>query len=249
MAPRFVYVVRHGEIRRQDELPRYVGQIDVPLSDAGRRQAGALARRLRRAGLGAIFSSDLIRSAETARIIGDAAGLDATARADLREVALGAWEGRTLPEIEREFPDEFRARGDDLAGYRPPGGESFLDCSARVVRAFHEIVRTTRGDVLIVGHAGVNRLLLCHVLGMMPANLFRLGQDYGCANVIACDGTRYAVRVVNGGPADLRVARLAGSRPAGSPARCSRATPAPRDTPLPLRSAAEGPGARGRSAP
>jgi probable phosphoglycerate mutase len=204
MAARIVYLVRHGRILQDDDLPRYVGQIDVPLSDAGRRQAHELARRFRLAGLGAICSSDLSRSVETARIIGEAVGLLTTPRRDLREVSLGEWEGCTLRDIERRFPDQFQARGDDLAGFHPPGGESFAECSERVVGAFHELVRTTVGDLLIVGHAGVNRLLLCHVLGMLPANLFRLGQEYGCCNVLRCEGSRYQVSVVNGGPSDVR---------------------------------------------
>jgi len=204
MAPRLIYLVRHGEIRRDDDLPRYVGQLDVPLSDAGRRQARELSRRFRLAGLGAIFSSDLERSVETAQIIGAVVGLEPTKRRELREVSLGDWEGSALRDIEQRFPEQYRARGEDFAGFHPPGGESFNDCGERVVRAFHEIVRTTVGDVLIVGHASVNRLLLCHVLGMLPANLFRLGQDYGCCNVIRCEGSRYQVTVVNGGPPDVR---------------------------------------------
>ncbi|HET6438994.1 MAG TPA: histidine phosphatase family protein [Anaeromyxobacter sp.] len=204
MASRVIYLVRHGEIRRDDDLPRYVGQLDVPLSEAGRRQAGELARRFRATGLGTITCSDLSRSLETARIVGEAVGLEVAPRRDLREVSLGAWEGYALREIEQRFPEQYRARGEDFAGFHPPGGESFSECSERVVRAFHEIVRTTQGDVLMVGHAGVNRLLLCHVLGMLPANLFRLGQDYGCCNVIRCEGSRYQVSVLNGGPPDLR---------------------------------------------
>ncbi len=207
MAARTIYLVRHGQIRRDDDLPRYVGQIDLPLSEAGRRQAEELARRFRLAGLGAIACSDLSRSVETARIIGDAAGLQATPRRDLREVSLGDWEGCPQREIEQRFPEQFRARGEDLAGFRPPGGESFSECGERVIRAFHELVRTTVGELLIVGHAGVNRLLLCHVLGMLPANLFRLGQDYGCCNVLRCDGSRYQVSVMNGGPSDVRRVR------------------------------------------
>ena len=212
MAPRIIYLVRHGEIRREDDLPRYVGQVDVPLSEAGRRQARELARRFRPAGLGAIACSDLSRSVETARIIGEAVGLEAAPRRDLREVSLGDWEGAALREIEQRYPELYRARGEDFAGFHPPGGESFSECSDRVVRVFHEIVRTTVGEVLIVGHASVNRLLLCHVLGMLPANLFRLGQDYGCCNVIRCDGSRYQVTVVNGGPTDLRRVWTRGAR-------------------------------------
>ncbi len=204
--------MRHGRLRREDDLPRYVGQIDLPLSEAGRRQAQELARRFRLAGLGAIACSDLSRSVETARIIGDAVGLQATPRRDLREGSVGDGEGCAQREIAQRFPEQFRARGEDLIGFRPPGGESFGECGERVIRAFHELVRTTVGELLIVGHAGVNRLLLCHVLGMLPANLFRLGQDYGCCNVLRCEGSRYQVSVVNGGPSDVRRERARATR-------------------------------------
>jgi alpha-ribazole phosphatase len=204
MDQRIVHLVRHGEIERDDELPRYIGQLDVPLSDEGRRQARELARCLSGAALGGIYCSDLSRSLETAEQVGLGTSAPVLARADLREVSLGEWEGRSFREISAGFPEQFRARGRDLGGFRPPGGESFLDLSQRVVRAFHEILSSTSGDLLVVGHAGVNRLLLCHLLGMLPANLFRLGQEYACANVVRCQGTSYQVKVVNGCLADLR---------------------------------------------
>ena len=201
---RIVHLVRHGEIRRDDELPRAIGQLDVPLSEEGHRQGRELARCLSGAPLGAICCSDLSRSMATAELVGQAAAAPVLVRADLREVALGEWEGRTFRDIAERFPEEYRARGRDLGGFRPPGGESFLDVSQRVVRAFHEILSCTSGDLLLVGHAGVNRLLLCHLLGMLPANLFRLGQEYACVNVVRCEGTSYQVKVVNGCLADLR---------------------------------------------
>jgi len=207
MVTRLVYLVRHGEIRREDAQPRYVGQLDVPLSDRGRRQAAELGRRLRRARIDGLFSSDLSRARETAEIAGDALGLPSVAVPELREVALGEWEGRPVSEVARQFPTEYRARGLDMGRYRPPGGESFEDCSARVVPALHRLLASTRGDLVLVGHAGVNRLLLCHVLGMLPANLFRLGQGYGCCNLIRQEGTAYHVLLVNGQPADLRHVR------------------------------------------
>jgi broad specificity phosphatase PhoE len=222
METRLVYLVRHGEIWREDDRSRYVGQLDVPLSDRGRRQAAELGRRLRRAGIAGLFASDLSRARETAEIAGDALGLPCTQLPELREVSLGEWEGLPVREVARQFPGEYRARGLDMGRFRPPGGESFEDCSARVVPAFHRILASTRGDLLLVCHAGVNRLLLCHVLGMLPANLFRLGQGYGCCNLIRQEGTSYQLLLLNGRPSDLpRV------RPAPRPAARRRPVRAP----------------------
>jgi CTP:molybdopterin cytidylyltransferase MocA len=76
-------------------------------------------------------------------------GLGCIARRDLREISLGSWEGRTFDEVRRDFAHEFRERGRDMLHYRTPGGESFLECSFRVMGALYDIRQSTRGDILI----------------------------------------------------------------------------------------------------
>jgi probable phosphoglycerate mutase len=119
-------------------------------------------------------------------------------RKDLREVSMGEWEGCTFGDIARRFPGEFKARGGDIVSYRVPGGESFADCNRRVVAALKEIMSSASGNLVIAGHAEINRLLLCHMLGMPTANIFRIGQDFGSLNVIQCGGTGYQVKLING---------------------------------------------------
>jgi probable phosphoglycerate mutase len=88
----------------------------------------------------------------------------------------------------------------DFGGYRPPEGESFRDLQKRVLPVFKEIVSAARGNVLIVAHAGVNRVVLCHVLGMPINHLFRIAQDYGCLNVIETRGNLFSVTSLNARP-------------------------------------------------
>lgn len=194
---RNVYLLRHGKIRREDDQRRYIGQLDLPLSGEGERQAEALRDLLGQAGLTAVYCSDLARSRRTAEIIAGHRGVPVTALSALREISLGEWEGVPFAAIARRFPDEFKARGADIGYYRVPGGESFADCSLRVVAAFREILAASAGDIAIVGHAGVNRVLLCHLLGMPVANVFRIAQDYGCMNIIQCGGSGYQLKLVN----------------------------------------------------
>ncbi|MBI5896369.1 MAG: histidine phosphatase family protein, partial [Desulfobacterales bacterium] len=88
-------------------------------------------------------------------------------------------------------------RGRDLEGYRPPGGESFGDLRSRVVPAFERIIAQATANILIVGHAGVNRVILCHLLGMPLAHLFRLGQDYAGLNIIEPHAAECRVLAIN----------------------------------------------------
>lgn len=182
--PRTIYLVRHGKIQLPDDLPRYIGHVDLPLDETGIQQSRRLQQRLNDARLTAAYCSDLSRSRRTAEIILQDKDVPVFARRDLREIHLGQWEGRTLADIERQFPDEFRKRGEDIVRFRTPGGESFADCSKRVFSAFQNILKTLAGDILIVGHAGVNRIILCHALGVPLQDLFKIRQEYGCMNVM-----------------------------------------------------------------
>jgi tetratricopeptide (TPR) repeat protein len=73
--------------------------------------------------------------------------------------------------------------------------EAAADCLARAWPLWKTITTTDAEAIAIVAHAGVNRLLLCRLLGMPVQNMFRLGQDYGCVNILELD--RRAVKDSN----------------------------------------------------
>lgn len=192
-----IYLVRHGRIQTEDDQRRYIGQLDVPLTGEGIKQAQSLQKRMARVDFNAVYCSDLCRSRQTAEIIVGANNTPIISHKELREIDLGEWEGLSFADVVRRFPNEFKSRGADIGYYRTPGGESFADCSKRVVGALHEIMKNSRGNILIAGHAGVNRLFLCHVLGMPLTNIFRLVQDYGCLNIIQYSSSGYQVKLIN----------------------------------------------------
>jgi probable phosphoglycerate mutase len=199
MPPDTVYLLRHGDSGR-DTIRRYIGQSDEPLNANGRMQAMAWQQAFRDICLSRIYCSDLIRSLETARIIADGRGEPVQPLAGLREIDLGAWDGLEIDEVRRRYPDEYRKRGEEPVDYRTPGGESFGDLADRVVPLFEEVVASMSSTVLIVGHAGVNRVILCHLLGMPLSNLFRLEQGYGCLNILEHATDSWVVRRVNSPP-------------------------------------------------
>jgi broad specificity phosphatase PhoE len=192
-----IYLLRHGQIEG-DGLRRFIGWTDPPLSEKGRETARKWRDALSDIAFGEIVCSDLRRSKETATII--AAGRRISSMPEFREIGLGAWDGMPRDGIRAGQPDAWRQRGADMAGFRPPGGESFADLSERVLPSFHRIAAVyTRQDdhALIVGHAGVNRLILCHLLGMNLENMFRLGQDYGGLTRIRRRGDGFRVEAMN----------------------------------------------------
>ena len=135
-----VLLLRHGRIQAATDAKRFVGQVDLPLSDTGRHQARYWRERLADLPLARIVSSDLSRCMETATIIAAGRCRDILPLAGLREIHLGQWDGMPFGEVKQRWPDGFQQRGMAMAGFRPPAGESFLDLQRRVVPVFEEVI-------------------------------------------------------------------------------------------------------------
>jgi probable phosphoglycerate mutase len=147
-------LVRHGETDWNFER-RVQGHADRPLNETGRAQARALADELAGEPIDAVYSSDLVRAHETARIVAERLGLDVIALPDLREKHFGTWEGLTDREILARFPDARRGHWGDA--------ETTEDVARRVLGALRRIAQThPKGRVLVVAHGGPVRAALIH---------------------------------------------------------------------------------------
>lgn len=196
MGKKLIYIARHGDIDLGRDK-RYIGQSDLPLSNLGKKQAILLKEKFSRVPIDKIYCSDIGRTIQTAEIIASAHQIDPITLVELRELNMGVWEGKSFSEIRAKYPKEFRDRGEDIANYRPPLGESFSDCYKRVIPVFESLTRSDQTTILIVGHAGVNRVILCRVLGMPLENVFCLAQNYGCVNLIRKEGSEYQLNYLN----------------------------------------------------
>ncbi|WP_434510226.1 alpha-ribazole phosphatase [Desulfitobacterium sp. AusDCA] len=196
MAKKEIYLVRHGRIK-SDEEKRYIGQSDLELTEEGILQAQKLYQTLKSNPLDQIYCSNLRRTQKTAEIIGAGRGLVPVVLPELREINMGIWEGERFADIRANYPDEFERRGQDPANFKPFGGECFKDLYDRVIPVFERIINETQKDILFVSHAGVNRVILAHALGLPLRNIFKLKQEYGCLNVISFDGKTLCVEKMN----------------------------------------------------
>jgi len=185
MTPRTrIHLVRHGQVEGHDQK-RYNGQTDVALTDLGVEQYHRLKERLADSPISACYTSDLTRCVTGADIICRQFGIEPVRRSELRELNIGIWEGLTWQEIKTRWPEEWQARLDDLVNYRVPQGENILEVQARVMPVIGEIIeRHTGQDVLVVGHGGVNRVILLNAIGAPLTSMFNIEQNYGCYNII-----------------------------------------------------------------
>jgi alpha-ribazole phosphatase len=179
-----IYLARHAEPEGADGLRRFFGQIDPPLSATGQRQAQQLARRLEGVSFRAIHSSDLRRCVATAEAVAHRIGLPVIREPALREIDAGRWEGLSFEEAKRLYPAEYAERECDLLGFHFPDGESFRELERRVAPAFCRIMDSGPGDVLVVAHKGVNRVLLAHFLEIPMERMFDIPLDYCAVSLI-----------------------------------------------------------------
>jgi broad specificity phosphatase PhoE len=151
---------------------------DVPLSDAGTRQAEALGHWLASADdrPGVVWSSPYLRAQQTIAIAMDTASIEQRILVDerLRDRELGILDALTSHGVDVRLPDEAaRRRWLGKFYYRPPGGESWTDVVLRV-RSFLRDVNDAQGSdgpVLVAAHDAVVMVFLYICLGWSEQEL------------------------------------------------------------------------------
>jgi ribonuclease H / adenosylcobalamin/alpha-ribazole phosphatase len=181
--PAVTLLLRHGQTLMSVQK-RYAGRSDVPLTDLGVQQAAAAAKRLASAGIGLIVTSPLLRTVQTAQEVAATTGAPMVTDDGFRETDFGAWEGLTFAAVRERWPAELTAWLADPE-VAPPGGESFVDVSARVTAALDRVLAGREGQtVLIVSHVTPIKTLVAAALLAPPAALYRMHLDVAALSEI-----------------------------------------------------------------
>ena len=179
-----IYLIRHGETANAGEVC-FNGHFDVDLSDKGVKQSLLLAKALKDRPIQAVYSSDLKRTQIGAKFIADRHNLKHVPCKELRELAFGDWEGLSISEVNRRYPDKLKERLENIELFRVEGGESFFQLKDRVITKFGHILAEHPSDsIVILCHGGVIRTILAYILGISIKNLFRINQPYASVNII-----------------------------------------------------------------
>ena len=122
-----------------------------------------------------IVSSTLSRCAAFASDLAQRHALPLELDARLMEIGFGEWEGRTAAEVTVQDPTLLKRFWSDPLNNVPPGAERMTAFRDRVIPAWDDILARHGGKhILIVGHAGVIRMVVRHVLDMPLDRVFRL---------------------------------------------------------------------------
>lgn len=182
-----ILLARHGETPWNAE-GRYQGREDIPLSPVGEAQAEALGARLRDLRIDRAVASPLSRARRTAQLALGPARQDLL-RIDpgLLEIDHGSWEGLLAGEIRDRDPDRLLAwRESPDSVLMPDGGESLQHVFDRAWPALAHACDGlgAEGTLLAVAHDAVNRVILCHVLGIPFSRLWTFRQAPTTLNLL-----------------------------------------------------------------
>ncbi|MGY1814614.1 histidine phosphatase family protein [Blastococcus sp. SYSU D00820] len=159
-----ILVLRHGQTE-WSRSGQHTGTTDLPLLPEGEERARALAPELSRRNFAEVRVSPMQRARRTAEL----AGLTATAvDEDLVELDYGGYEGRTTAEISEELGREWSVWRDPVTPGATPG-ETLAAVGVRVDRVLDRVrPRLADGDVALVAHGHVLRVLTARWLGLGP---------------------------------------------------------------------------------
>jgi broad specificity phosphatase PhoE len=158
--------VRHGATDWNLQ-GRCQGSTDRQLSEAGVRQAEAVAVNLGRKKISAVYSSGLLRARRTAEFISQPHGLTVRIENDVRELDHGALEGLTFEEIKEQFPDFIKKWRTEPAELQVPGGERLSDVQQRALAGLQRIAAAHQESdaVVIVSHNFPILAIICYITG------------------------------------------------------------------------------------
>jgi probable phosphoglycerate mutase len=187
-----IWMVRHGPTE-WSESGRHTGRTDVPLTDAGRAAARALAPALAGHHFELVLASPMSRALETARRAGFE---DCVVLPDLGEWDYGDFEGLRTAEI--------RARGPEWADWTVwrgplPNGETVEQVAQRAARVLTRI-DAAAGDVLVFGHGHQLRVLAAVALELAPRAGARLALDPARISVVGHEHESRVLRTWNARP-------------------------------------------------
>ncbi len=180
-----LYFIRHG--RQSSGLCN----VNVPLDDAGVRQAKLVAKRLALYDIEKLYCSNLIRAKETADIVGEELGLSPIIEEDFREISFGDMEGLDGAQIKERFGDFLIERAKAKEDIPNPGGESGEDVFNRAMPIIRRIIEESKLDnkknIAIVSHGGLIRSVVAGVLEAPFAKKLCIGKDLENCSITQID--------------------------------------------------------------
>lgn len=165
-----LFLIRHGQ-SEWNQKSIVQGQKDTKLSHLGKKQAEKLGIRFSNEKIDYIYSSDLSRAFNTAKIIADKINMTVIVDKSIREINFGSWEGLTIEEIKSKYKEDYILWKQNPDKLQVQGGESLEVLQKRSLDFIHELLNKHKGkNIAIVSHTATLKVLILGLLGIPLSN-------------------------------------------------------------------------------
>ncbi|MCC7086950.1 MAG: histidine phosphatase family protein [Pirellulales bacterium] len=177
-----------------DQQARIQGRLDIPLSEAGRKEAWAASESLRAYLPKALYFASCRNAEETAEVVGEALKLKPRAIEELQNLDQGLWQGMLIDEIRHKQPKVFKQWQEHPETVCPPQGESLADATERVEYALEKLARRHRhGAIVLVAPEPLASVILHRLTGEEIGDLWHAENGCGRIEVLHLDRNLAAV--------------------------------------------------------
>lgn len=197
-ASKRLILMRHGQ-PDPEMNGRCCGNLDIGLAATGRDQVRNRANLLRHLAPEVIYTSPSKRAMDSAKEIAREISVGIEIVPALSEINFGAFEGLRFDEIKRTHPERYKQWMEEPTNIKFPGGESFVEMRTRVLSFLRQFSRARlQRKVLLISHAGVNRIIVASALRLPWRQIFRIDQSYAGISIVDYFQDMAVVRLVNG---------------------------------------------------
>jgi len=191
-----IYVVRHGETEwNRGEIFR--GTKDVPLNEVGKKQAEKVGRFFIDKDIVKIVSSPLMRAKQTAEAISKVTNVPVQRLDEFTDMNFGIWEGLSLKEVKDQYPKEFEIWRHTPHKLRVTNGETLFQVRKRMKKGFEKVVLGERGNIVIVTHRVLCKLIVLHALNIPNSHFWDIKFDPASITLIEKKGSNLTLQFLN----------------------------------------------------
>ncbi|MGD0232468.1 MAG: histidine phosphatase family protein [Syntrophorhabdales bacterium] len=178
-----VYIVRHGETQwNKEEVFR--GRKDIPLNEAGKKQAEGAGAYFSGRPVSRIVSSPLTRATQTAEAISGTTGVPIEKMEEFTDINFGIWEGLPLREVEERYPSDLTLWKKSPEKLRIEGGESLAMVRERISGGFAKLASGEEGAIAVVTHRVICKLMVLYFLRIGDEHFWDMKFDPGSITLL-----------------------------------------------------------------
>jgi probable phosphoglycerate mutase len=189
------YLVRHADKATGDFFNPVLRHNDQPISPFGKKQASKIKKYFQKHSIKSIYVSEYIRTQQTARPLATKLKIVPILDYRLNEIDIGIIDRLSDDEMREKYPEVWNAFQDRNSDFRWPEGETGLEAQERIVSFINEQTNQ-EGNILIVTHDGIIRILVCYILGLPVYRRFSFQIDTASITEIELDKTKDKWRLI-----------------------------------------------------